>query len=985
MSTPRPGGGPDSAAVNEKPGLTAASALRLVRQVKEHFLNRSDVLAFKPKKWKGAACPFEPGDHLDAVLLSHFLGDAAATVTVRWVAKGKGKSGTVSTPLRVGTYTPDLGGLTKFAVVDLDGENHKNPLPDPLGTALQVVTLLKEAGLRPYLERSRSGKGWHVWVFFESPAAAALVRRVLKGLLRELPDLEVFPKGIAHAEGGAKVGTQAWLPMWSEAEYPNNWFHRDDGEGGVEPCLHDEFETSPIDLLSRLGEQFPAPAAKRKSAVGSKPTNASGRKRPRKRGAEYWVRWGLERIAAADGRNDAGFDLACQLRDNEIPLSEAGPIMRAFQARCCQIKHPYTEADAAASLEQAYGAAPREPWGSSREEARPVIRRPDGPPPGSQAEGAGANEEQEEPEEQEEQEQHGQQEQGENEGQAGGDVLSRLHDLADEDADLALHAATAPETLTELAAIENERPGEIYSLLRAIRSNGATSREVEALRTVIRRAAKQYKKDQQRGAVEERQKQVDPDAGFGNYILDAAERDGEAVLVKVGLPAQQIHQDLVRLTGGWPKRVGNCLFVPEDDRPRWLQSPAAVLAFVSRHLPAGPTNRLRWSGGDDMVTEGRFYEYLTQEVERYEAVEAFPHWPPLPGHYYMHAPVRGGDGSALEALVDRFSPAQHEDRDLILAYFLSLFWGGEYGARPAWMITAEENDPEGGRGIGKSTLPRMASRLLSDTSLTLDQDEKVSDAVKRLLSPEGMLSRQLFIDNLKTLKFSWGQLEGLITCRMISGHRLYEGEGKRPNTLSVVLTLNGASLSKDMAQRVIPIHLKRADYSATWEQDTAALIDGRRWEIIGDCIAALRRPAEPLKEHARWGMWEDAVLARTPDPVNCQAVIKERQEGVDEDTAESDIVREFFTSTIRQKGHDPDKVNVFFPAAQAGRWVNWATGERRPIPKACAYLRTLNVKEIRPSKDKAGGRGYRWQGKKAAERGAIELPDPQSDQGVVAP
>jgi len=71
----------------------------------------------------------------------------------------------------------------------------------------------------------------------------------------------------------------------------------------------------------------------------------------------------------------------------------------------------------------------------------------------------------------------------------------------------------------------------------------------------------------------------------------------------------------------------------------------------------------------------------------------------------------------------------------------------------------------------------------------------------------------VLLDNLKTFKLSSGELEGLITTDVISGHRFYFGEASRPNTLTFCLTINGASLSKDMSQRVVPVVLDRPDYS----------------------------------------------------------------------------------------------------------------------------------------------------------------------------
>jgi hypothetical protein len=67
---------------------------------------------------------------------------------------------------------------------------------------------------------------------------------------------------------------------------------------------------------------------------------------------------------AVDGRNDAGFWLACQLRDAGVSLAEAEGVMLLYQELAPMTDHagdvnPYTVAEAAASLRSAYGAAPR--------------------------------------------------------------------------------------------------------------------------------------------------------------------------------------------------------------------------------------------------------------------------------------------------------------------------------------------------------------------------------------------------------------------------------------------------------------------------------------------------------------------------------------------------------------------------------------------------------------------------------------------------
>src|SRR5262249_15916115 len=145
-------------------------------------------------------------------------------------------------------------------------------------------------------------------------------------------------------------------------------------------------------------------------------------------------------------------------------------------------------------------------------------------------------------------------------------------------------------------------------------------------------------------------------------------------------------------------------------------------------------------------------------------------------------------------------------------------------------------------------------------------NEPIQALVTRLLSAEGMRRRLVLLDNIKTLRFSWAELEGLITTDVISGHRLYAGEGRRPNTLTYCLTLNGATLSRDMAQRCFIVKIARPSHDGHGEADTVPLIDSKRWEIIGDIVTVLQALAPPLAKNSRWGAWENDVLARVGNP-----------------------------------------------------------------------------------------------------------------------
>ena len=67
---------------------------------------------------------------------------------------------------------------------------------------------------------------------------------------------------------------------------------------------------------------------------------------------------------SSEGRNNSGFWLACQLRDRRYAFEAAARVMRQYAAGVPELNQkgqlePYTEADALASLEQAYSRQPR--------------------------------------------------------------------------------------------------------------------------------------------------------------------------------------------------------------------------------------------------------------------------------------------------------------------------------------------------------------------------------------------------------------------------------------------------------------------------------------------------------------------------------------------------------------------------------------------------------------------------------------------------
>ena len=270
-----------------------------------------------------------------------------------------------------------------------------------------------------------------------------------------------------------------------------------------------------------------------------------------------------------------------------------------------------------------------------------------------------------------------------------------------------------------------------------------------------------------------------------------------------------IAAELLRQTRNWPRRVNGSLFVRDDDRgPLWLSKPCSLFAWIQRSLPTPPTFApIHWQErGNGLTNKSEFHAYLSQTVTRYESVESAPHEPPIPCHYYIHPETQGGDGRALAKLLKRFEPATEDDNWLIVAFLLTLVWGGPYGQRPAFLFTGVDHDPEMGRGIGKTTMVRLCSKLVGGT-FDIRPADSWDDVVKSLLSETTCsTTRIILIDNIKTARFSWSDVEALITSARINGRKLFVGDGSRPNVFTVCLTMNGVTVSKDIAQRVSPLN-----------------------------------------------------------------------------------------------------------------------------------------------------------------------------------
>lgn len=436
--------------------------------------------------------------------------------------------------------------------------------------------------------------------------------------------------------------------------------------------------------------------------------------------------------------------------------------------------------------------------------------------------------------------------------------------------------------------------------------------------------------------------------------------DGETKSVNVPLSMDRIITAINQRMGNWPRRVDSMLFV--DDRVHGLdyfdrRTTAGLFGWLRRHC------KVTWSTGSSLVSQAELFAEIERTAKRYDAIELLPHEPPIEGVYYRGEAPKPGDGAHLQRLLDRFRPETTVDRDLIQAAFMTVAWGGLAGCRPAFVITSDD-----GRGVGKSKVAEVIGYLFGG-HIDVSAGEDIAQLKSRMLTPAARTKRIALLDNVKSLRLSWAELEALITAPIVSGRQLYVGEGQRPNLLTWFITLNGVSMATDMAQRSVIIKVVRGRNDGPWWEQTRQFIDQHRDKLIGDIIAALRAKPYSLAEFTRWATWEQHVLCRLPEPDDAQRLILERQGEANCERDEAEIIEEFFANQLAKFGYDPETAQVRIPVATAAKWYGWAVGEPT---KTAAVSRRLNqmasegqMKQIAPDPSRHYGRCLIWTGAQA--------------------
>ena len=124
----------------------------------------------------------------------------------------------------------------------------------------------------------------------------------------------------------------------------------------------DDIAPAPRWLVDHLADE---PKEKRPLRVPMEPSEDVG---------EVILQRALEHVAAGAGRNETGFYLATQARDNRLSPAAALALGNRFVEGVRHSKgHAYTNAEIEASIEQAYSREPREPWSTPATDTLPYT------------------------------------------------------------------------------------------------------------------------------------------------------------------------------------------------------------------------------------------------------------------------------------------------------------------------------------------------------------------------------------------------------------------------------------------------------------------------------------------------------------------------------------------------------------------------------------------------------------------------------------
>lgn len=216
----------------------------------------------------------------------------------------------------IGVYPLHSDSTVQFAALDFDGDSPQEAYEE----AYSHYRILTEEALLPcYLEISQSGNGYHLWLFFEEPIDAGVVRRAIKQFINKSEWFDrMFPNQSRVTEH-KPLGNLIALPLFGpKVKEGKNCFVEPGQLGPIHPDSQSEF-LSNIKRIPKLTiENLAAVAPELKEAA-----DVQVREGPAEEGLSGvtklldsrfgcdWVRWMIDCPEEVDEPN--WYALACNL------------------------------------------------------------------------------------------------------------------------------------------------------------------------------------------------------------------------------------------------------------------------------------------------------------------------------------------------------------------------------------------------------------------------------------------------------------------------------------------------------------------------------------------------------------------------------------------------------------------------------------------------------------------------------------------------
>jgi hypothetical protein len=412
---------------------------------------------------------------------------------------------------------------------------------------------------------------------------------------------------------------------------------------------------------------------------------------------------------------------------------------------------------------------------------------------------------------------------------------------------------------------------------------------------------------------------------FQNFRwVEKGSPDGKSKDIREPIHINELISEVHRRFWNFPRKVGSFLF--DHDRTtgeiRAIPDSRTLCAWIAEKSG----HQVNWAKIEGAVTQEQLFPSLDFNCQKYNLISEVPSWPARTDVYYTHGllPEPTSDARYFNELSSFFNPDTPEDATLLRVMFASPLYFRPKIDRPIWVI-----DSTTGQESGKTKLVEMLSYLYggdgeSGSPIWVDYkqingENNYGTILKRLLSSDGRKKHIFLLDNVVGY-FKCSALATLATQGEITGMAPYgHGEETRPNDLTYVITVNSASLDRDLISRSFFINIKRPDIVVKeWERNIIRYIQAHRLQIIADIIGILERgPTFSFTPATRFKTWESEIMAPIiGNKDQYEQVFKrnmERKTDADGELHEAEDIRALIRNKLEDAALNPNKCDCWFP------------------------------------------------------------------------